>query len=92
MLHILIVDDSRIFRHRLALRLQIERLIHVAGMAKNGQEAVLLVEKLHPDVILMDQNLHALNGVEATKEAKKRISRMSELSSSRRRTPHAPKP
>jgi CheY-like chemotaxis protein len=64
----------------------------VAGMAKNGQEAVLLVEKLHPDVTLMDQNMPVLNGVEATKEAKKWISRMSELSSSLWRTPHAPMP
>lgn len=71
MLNVLIVDDSRVFRRGLDLRLRIERSINVVGTAKNGQEAVLLAEKLRPDVILMDQNMPVLNGVEATKEIKR---------------------
>jgi DNA-binding NarL/FixJ family response regulator len=40
--------------------------IQVVGEARNGIEAILLVEQLRPSIILMDINMPQMDGVEAT--------------------------
>lgn len=65
----LIVDDSPRFRVELRGFLELED-IQVVGEAGNGWEALTLAETLNPDVILMDQNMPALSGIDATRRLK----------------------
>jgi len=66
---VLIVDDSPRFRVELRGLLELED-IQVVGEAGNGWEALNLTERLNPDVILMDQNMPALSGIDATRRIK----------------------
>jgi len=68
---VLVVDDNPTFRREMRGLLEMEK-IHVVGEAVNGQEAVELAERLNPDVILMDQNMPVMSGVDATRQIKKR--------------------
>ena len=66
---VLIVDDSPRFRLELRGLLELED-IQVVGEAGNGWEALSLTETLNPDLILMDQNMPALSGIDATRRIK----------------------
>ena len=66
---VLIADDSPRFRLELRGLLELED-IQVVGEAGNGWEALNLTERLNPDVILMDQNMPALSGIDATRRIK----------------------
>jgi len=44
--------------------------INVVGNASNGQEAIWLVAKLHPDVVLMDARMPVMDGFDATQRIK----------------------
>src|SRR3990170_8648731 len=66
---VLIVDDSPRFRVELRGLLELED-IQVVGEAGNGWEALSLTETLNPDLILMDQNMPALSGIDATRRIK----------------------
>ena len=64
---LVIVDDAPFIRE--ALRTLIEKEgFHFLGEASNGEEAVDLVLKKNPDVVLMDLVMPKKNGIEATKE------------------------
>lgn len=65
----LIVDDNPKFRFELRGLLELER-IAVVGEAGNGWEAVKLTAELDPDVVLMDQNMPSLSGIDATRRIK----------------------
>ena len=59
---LLIVDDHRIVREGLKFLLQAENDLEVAGEADSGAEALRLVEKLKPHVVLLDFRLNDLDG------------------------------
>jgi DNA-binding NarL/FixJ family response regulator len=63
---VLLVDDNRLMLEGLQNLLEVHG-IEVAGLAKDGQEAISLARKLKPDVILMDIRMPVLNGLEATR-------------------------
>ena len=54
MIKVLLVDDQSLIRQGLRALLELEADIEIVGEAENGQIAINLVEKLKPDVILMD--------------------------------------
>jgi two-component system response regulator NreC len=72
-IRILIVDDHTIFRQLLRRWLEQWQEVEVVGDAVSGREAVSTVEKLMPDVVLMDMVMPGLAGVEATRQIRKRF-------------------
>jgi DNA-binding NarL/FixJ family response regulator len=64
---VLLVDDHDLFRTGLRGLLE-EQELTIVGEAANGVEAVRLVRELAPDVVVMDLNMPALTGVEATRQ------------------------
>jgi DNA-binding NarL/FixJ family response regulator len=67
-IRILLVDDQALFREGLHTLLSVHDDLEVVGEASNGQEAIDIVEKLAPDVVLMDLRMPVLNGVAATRQ------------------------
>lgn len=64
----LLVDDHRLIRQGVRVLLEAEKDIAVVGEAEDGRQAVELVAKLHPDVVVMDIAMPLLNGLEATRQ------------------------
>ena len=64
---LLIVDDHNLFRQGLIRILQDDDQLHVVGQAGNGQEALIQVERLQPDIVLMDLNMPVMSGPEAVR-------------------------
>jgi DNA-binding NarL/FixJ family response regulator len=63
-LRVLIADDHPIFRKGLLLAVGAERSIEIVGEAENGEETLGLVEKLKPDVLVLDIEMPVLNGLQ----------------------------
>jgi CheY-like chemotaxis protein len=66
---VLVVDDSNTYRKQLCSWLEMESL-EVVGEAATGWEALELNEEHEPDVVLMDQNMPSMSGVDATRRIK----------------------
>lgn len=64
---VVIADDQDLVRSGLEMVLS-ARGVEVAGMAKDGREAVDLVRRVRPDVCLMDVRMPVLDGIRATSE------------------------
>ena len=65
-LPVLIVDDHPMVRDGIRSLLAGHADIQIVGEASNGIEAILLVEKLHPSIVLMDMSMPRMNGIAAT--------------------------
>lgn len=65
-LRLLLVDDHPVVRTGLAGMLAAEDDFEVVGEAADGDEAVTLAQRLHPDVVLMDLRMPRLDGASAT--------------------------
>ena len=73
MIRVLIADDHHVVRRGLLFFLKTQKDIEVVGEAKNGIEAVELVESLQPDIILMDLVMPEMDGIQATKKLKQNV-------------------
>ncbi len=71
MIHVLIAEDHLMVRAGIRALLEKAGDIHVVGEASNGQEAVELVEKHNPDVLIMDIMMPRLNGIQAAENIRK---------------------
>ena len=67
---VLLVDDHAMVRQGLRSVMEAFPDIEIVGEASNGNEAVKLVERRRPAVVLMDINMPKLNGIEATARIK----------------------
>jgi NarL family two-component system response regulator LiaR len=65
---IILCDDQAVIRDGLEMLLNLERDIEVIGTAQDGAEAVELVGKKQPDLVLMDLKMPIMNGIEATRQ------------------------
>jgi DNA-binding NarL/FixJ family response regulator len=69
---VLLADDHPIVRQGLRHLLEAEPNIQMVGEASNGLEAVKLVERLKPDVLIVDIVMPGLNGLEVLKQVRER--------------------
>lgn len=72
MIRVLLADDHPTMR--LGLRVLLERApdITIVGEASDGEEMLALIEKLRPDVVVLDCEMPGLAGVEAAHEIRRR--------------------
>jgi DNA-binding NarL/FixJ family response regulator len=66
-IRVVVVDDHPLFRQGVVDSLQLETDIQVIGEAEDGDEALALIEKLQPDVAVLDVNLPGMNFLLLTK-------------------------
>jgi DNA-binding NarL/FixJ family response regulator len=69
---IAIADDYKIFREGLKVGLSADENFEVVMEADNGEDLLRYLEKTTPDVILMDLKMPLMDGMEATKEVRKK--------------------
>lgn len=62
------VDDQPMFRAGIRMLIESQDDLQYLGEASNGQEAVELAAKTHPDVMLMDLRMPVVDGVTATRK------------------------
>uniref|UniRef100_UPI0025E4D903 response regulator n=1 Tax=Lapillicoccus sp. TaxID=1909287 RepID=UPI0025E4D903 len=67
-LRIVVVDDQALVRSGFAMILSVEPDLEVVGEASDGRTAIEVVERLRPDLVLMDVQMPVMDGIEATRE------------------------
>jgi DNA-binding NarL/FixJ family response regulator len=70
---VLLAEDHTIVREALCIMLELEADLELVGAVQDGRQAVEMVKKLRPDVVLMDIAMQHLNGLEATRQAFKAV-------------------
>lgn len=69
-IRVLLVDDHTVLRDGMRLILDQEEDMLVVGEAGSGEEALVKVEALQPDIVVMDIGLPGMNGIETTRRLK----------------------
>jgi len=68
---IIVADDHKVVRQGLRAILEAEPNFHVVGEAGNGLEVMRLVERLGPNVLVLDLMMPSLNGLEVARQVRK---------------------
>lgn len=71
-IRVLVVDDSAFVRKVVTQMLSRSPSIEVVGAARDGEDALDMTERLHPDVITLDLVMPRMNGVEFLRAQRKR--------------------
>ena len=72
-IRVVVADDHVIVRRGIVSLLSLNKEIEVVGEASNGKIAIELAMKKEPDVVLMDISMPEINGLEATRQIKKKF-------------------
>ena len=67
-IRVILADDHAVVRAGLKAVLGVAKDIQVVGEASNGRDAIAAVDRLDPDVVVMDLTMPEMDGVAATKE------------------------
>ncbi|HED64736.1 MAG TPA: response regulator, partial [Planctomycetes bacterium] len=70
-MRVLIVDDSAVFRAVLSQCVERVKGLEVAGTARNGMQAIEMVRKDPPDLVLLDIAMPRMDGIATLKEIRK---------------------
>jgi DNA-binding NarL/FixJ family response regulator len=70
---ILLVDDHQLLRQGLRALLEVEPDIQVVGEAGDGLQGIQLVERLRPNVLVLDLMMPGVNGLEVTRQVSRRF-------------------
>jgi DNA-binding NarL/FixJ family response regulator len=73
---VLIVDDESLVRRILKQILSGYADMDVIGEASNGEEAIAAVDRLQPDIVVMDIRMPALDGIAAARQIKQKYPEM----------------
>jgi CheY-like chemotaxis protein len=68
---VLIMDDNAFVRRAVRTLFALEADFLICGEAENGREAIEKAQQLHPDLIVMDLAMPAMNGLEAARALKR---------------------
>ena len=71
-IRVILADDHMVVRAGLKALLTANPDIEVVGEAMNGRDAVALVERLKPAVVVLDLDMPVMDGVTATREIRQR--------------------
>lgn len=69
MITIILVDDHRIFRESLKKLLISEKIVDIVEESANGEEFLQILERVKPNLVLMDIQMPVMDGIEATEQA-----------------------
>ena len=72
-IRILLADDHGLLRLGLKTLISFQSGLEVVGDAQNGQVAIELALRLKPDIVVMDLMMPVLDGVEATREIRRKL-------------------
>lgn len=75
-IRVMIVDDHAMVRRGLAAFLRVQADLELVGEACNGEEALLVCERVRPDVVLMDLLMPRMDGMAATRAIRKQWPRV----------------
>ena len=70
---VLLAEDHTIVREGFRKMLELEDDLQIVGEAQDGRQAVAMIKKLRPAVVLMDIAMPLLNGLEATRQVLKAV-------------------
>src|SRR5436309_13151697 len=70
---VLLAEDHMVVREGFRKMLELESDLEVVGEAQDGRQAIAMVKKLRPAVVLMDIAMPLLNGLEATRQVLKAV-------------------
>jgi DNA-binding NarL/FixJ family response regulator len=71
-LRVLVVDDHRLVLEAVRAAMKNEEEIEVVGEALSGPEALALVDRVRPDVVLLDLRMPGMDGIECLERIKER--------------------
>jgi len=71
-IQILLVDDHQVVRDGLQRMLEQEEDLQIVGQGSNAEETLNRIDELSPDVVLMDIKMPGMDGIELTRQVKKR--------------------
>ena len=69
---VMLADDHILMREGIRQLLELDGSIEVIGEASDGEECLQKLEKVKPDVLLLDINMPKLNGIEVLEEIKRK--------------------
>ncbi len=76
MIRVVVVDDQKLVRQCVRVKLEADPDIEVTGEAGSGEEARRLVPEVNADLVVMDLNMPGMGGIEATARLVKALPRL----------------
>ena len=73
-LRVVLADDSLLVQEYIKRALQRIKGCNLVGTASDGEEALLMIGMLHPDVVLLDVAMPVKNGLEVLRELRRKRS------------------